>query len=224
MRMRSHVAKVPPVHSSSEEIVLALHRDGIHDPRVIEAFRSVRREDFLPPELADHAALDAPLPIGFDQVTTQPSLIARMVEALRLTGHGHERVLEVGTGCGYQTAILAHLAREVVSAERVRELAARARANLRRAGVRNAKVIVADATRGLPKHAPFDAILLSAAAPEVPPALASELVEGGRLVQPIGPGGDEVVWSFRKHEGALVQEQRLVRAFFVPLREGTPLT
>lgn len=221
MPMKSAVKKEPRMTDSAREIVLALQRDGIHDPRVLEAFRTVRREDFLPPEVAGQAVLDAPLPIGFDQVTTQPSLIARMVEALFLTGR--ERVLEVGTGLGYQTAILARLAREVFSVERVRELAARARRNLKRADVRNATVLAGDASRGLPRHAPYDAILVSAAAPQVPLALVEELAEGGPLVQPIGPGGDEVVWLFRKREGALVQERRLVRAFFVPLHEGRPL-
>lgn len=201
------------------EIFLALNREGIHDRRVLDAFRHVRREDFVLPELAARAKEDDPLPIGFGQVTTQPSLIACMVEALELAGQ--ERVLEIGTGLGYQTAILARLAREVFSIERVPELAAKARANLARAAVRNAVVIAGDATQGLPEHAPYDAIVVSAAAPDVPPAFASELAEGGRLVQPIGPGGSDVVWRFRKRNGVLERDKRLLRAVFVPLVEGT---
>lgn len=215
MIMQSRMKREEAGRPSSEEIVLALQREGIHDARVLDAFRRVHREDFVPPELAARAGFDAPLPIGHDQVTTQPSLMARMVAALELKGG--ERVLEIGTGLGFQTAVLARLAREVFSVERLPDLARQARANLRHAGVRNATVITGDATRGLPEHAPYDAIVLSAAAPEVPVALADELAEGGPLVQPIGPGGDEVVWRFRKHGGALVRESRLLRAFFVPL-------
>jgi protein-L-isoaspartate(D-aspartate) O-methyltransferase len=165
---------------------------------------------------------DRPLPIAHGQVTTQPSLVARMVEGLRLTGS--ERVLEVGTGLGFQTALLAVLAAQVYSIERFPELAERARANLRAVGLGRATVVVGDGTLGLPEHAPFDAMIVSAASPRVPAPLVEQLTEGGRLVHPIGPGGDEMVIAFRKERSGLVEEEQLTRAYFVPLvgRHGLP--
>lgn len=180
-----------------------------------EAFRDVRREDFVPPEARSEAYFDEPIRIARGQVTSQPSLVARMIEALEL--RGNERVLEVGTGLGFQTALLAHLAREVYSIERFPELAAQAIANLRAAGIEGVTVVVGDGTLGLPEHAPFDAIIVSAAAPRVPPALADQLAEGGRLVQPIGPGGGEIVTLYRKRDGRLVKESELTGAYFVRL-------
>jgi protein-L-isoaspartate(D-aspartate) O-methyltransferase len=199
----------------SEELVRILQVEGIHDRRVLEAFRRVRREQFVPLAHVLHAYEDRPIPIGRDQVTTQPSLIARMVEALRL--RGDERVLEVGTGLGFQTAILAVLAGEVYSIERFAELAEQARRNLEVAGVGRATVMVGDGTMGLAAHAPFSAIVIAAAAPQVPAPLVEQLEEGGRLVHPVGPGGSEMVTAFRKEGGALVEEARLVPAYFVPL-------
>lgn len=207
----------PPVRASgpSEDLVRVLQEEGIRDRRVLAAFRRVRREQFVPFSHVLNAYEDRPIPIARDQVTTQPSLVARMVEALRLTGS--ERVLEVGTGLGFQTAILAALAREVYSIERFPDLADRARRNLEVARVGGPKVIVGDGTVGLPEHAPFDAIVVAAAAPEVPAPLVAQLAEGGRLVHPVGPGGHEVVTAFRKESGKLIEESRLVRAYFVPL-------
>lgn len=199
-----------------------LIEDGVRDPRVLDAFRRVARAGFVPSAEVPRAYEDRPLPIAHGQVTTQPSLVARMVEGLRLTGS--ERVLEVGTGLGFQTALLAVLAREVCSIERFPDLAERARANLRAAGLHRVTVVVGDGTLGLPEHAPFDAVVVSAAAPNVPQPLADQLAEGGRLVHPLGPGGDEVVVAFRKGRSGLVEEARLTRAYFVPLvgRHGLP--
>lgn len=189
---------------------------------MIDAFRRVDRAGFVTKAEVARAYEDRPLPIPHRQVTTQPSLIARMVEGLRLTGE--ERVLEVGTGLGFQTAILAVLAREVVSIERFADLAEQARANLDAAGIQRVTVLVGDGTRGVAEHAPYDAILVSAAAPEVPSPLVEQLVEGGVIVHPVGPGGSEVVVAFRKRGPGLVQEARLTRAYFVPLvgRHGLP--
>ncbi|HEX2030780.1 MAG TPA: protein-L-isoaspartate O-methyltransferase, partial [Actinomycetota bacterium] len=161
------------------------------------------------------AARDRPIPIARGQVTTQPSLIGQMVAALHMSGG--ERVLEVGTGLGFQTAILAVLAGEVYSVERFPDLAEAARSNLAAAGIHGATVVVGDGTAGLPDRAPFDAIVVAAAAPAVPPPLAEQLAEGGRLVQPLGPGGDDLVTVFRKEAGALVRERLVVPAHFVPL-------
>jgi protein-L-isoaspartate(D-aspartate) O-methyltransferase len=182
---------------------------------VLEALRRVVRGRFVPVETADLADIDEPIPIGHAQVTTQPSLVARMVEALELTGD--ERVLEIGTGLGYQAAILGALAREVYSIERLPDLAARARDNLQAVGFENVVVLVGDGTRGLVAHAPYDAIVVAAAAPMVPAALVEQLAEGGRLVQPMGPGGNEIVEKFRKCGGRLVREASVVPARFVPL-------
>ena len=176
------------------------------------------RRRFVPQERVDVADSDEPIPIGHEQVTTQPSLVARMVEALELSGD--ERVLEIGTGLGYQAAILGRLSGVVYSVERLRDLAARARDNLGAAGLENVVVVAGDGTLGLPGHAPYDAIVVAAAAPVVPPALVDQLAEGGRLVQPMGPGGNEMVMKFRKRGGRLVREADVVGARFVPLIAG----
>ena len=180
---------------------------------MLEAISAVPRADFVPVEHTDLANIDAPIPIPHGQVTTQPSLVARMVEALAL--EGDERVLEIGTGYGWQTALLAGLAREVFSVERFPDLAETARAAL--AGDDNVHVVVGDGSEGLPEHAPFDAILVAAAYPSVPEPLAEQLAEGGRLVQPLGPGGAEDVVLFEKRGGELDRVGSVGGAHFVRL-------
>jgi protein-L-isoaspartate(D-aspartate) O-methyltransferase len=167
----------------------------------------------VPAEHAGRADVDAPIPIPHRQVTTQPSLVARMVEALALAGG--ERVLEIGTGYGWQTALLARLAREVFSVERFADLAETARAAL--TWCDNVTIVVGDGSEGLPEHAPFDAILVAAAYPSVPAPLAEQLAEGGRLVQPLGYGGDEDVVLFEKRDGVLRRIQSIGGAYFVRL-------
>lgn len=188
---------------------------GIADERVLDAIRAVPRNRFVAAEHADRAYLDVPLPIPHDQVTTQPSLVARMVEALALTGD--EAVLEVGTGYGWQTALLARLSREVWSVERFADLAETARENLCEQGVTNAHVVAGDGSEGLAQHAPFDAIVVAAAYPEVPGPLVEQLSVGGRFVQPIGPGGHEEVVLFTKESERLVRRRTLTGARFVRL-------
>jgi len=200
---------------SPEDLVKVLQDEGIRDRRVLAAFRAVPRAGFVPPAAAHRAYLDAPIPIPHGQVTTQPSLIATMVAALRLTGT--EQVLEVGTGLGFQTAILAMLARRVVSIERFADLAEQARANLAAAGLDRVTVVVGDGTLGVPEHAPYQAMVVAAASPTVPPPLVEQLAPGGRLVHPVGPGGHEQVTVFRKEAGRLLLERELTRAYFVPL-------
>ena len=200
---------------SPEDLVRALRAEGIRNRRVLAAFQAVPRARFVPPEAAGHAYLDAPVRIPHGQVTTQPSLIAAMVTALGLTGS--ERVLEVGTGLGFQTAILSRLAAQVVSVERFADLAAQARANLAAAGLGHVTVVVGDGTLGVPDHAPYQAIVVSAAAPRVPAPLVEQLASGGRLVHPVGPGGREQVTAFHKEAGQLVADARLTPAYFVPL-------
>jgi protein-L-isoaspartate(D-aspartate) O-methyltransferase len=196
-------------------LVLACRSRGVRDERVIDAFRRVRREAFVPPEWAGEAYRDRPIPIPHGQVTTQPSLVAHMVAALRL--RGEETVLEVGTGLGFQTAILAMLAARVCSVERFADLAAGAERNLRKAGIENVKLVVGDGTLGLPQDAPFDAILVSAAAPRVPDPLVEQLADGGRMAHPVGLGGDEVVTAYRKHGVRLVPQANVIPASFVRL-------
>ena len=158
---------------------------GITDARVLEAMRKVPRERFLDPASADRAYEDRPLPIGHGQTISQPYIVARMAALAAL--HGHERLLEVGAGCGYQTAVLAELAAEVWAIEIIPELAALAARKLEELGVRNARVECFDGTHGWPEHAPYDAILVAAGAPRVPVLLLSQLAAGGRLVIPVGP-------------------------------------
>ena len=200
---------------SPEDLVRAARRHGVCDERVLAAVGGVRRETFLTDEWRSLAYIDLGLPIPCGQVTQQPSLAAQMVESLRLTGE--ERVLEVGTGLGYQTALLAAVTREVYSIERFRRLARLAREALRTAGVRNAAVVVGDGTRGLARFIPFDAVVVSAAAPEVPAALVEQLAAGGRLIQPIGRGDYCHVTGFVKSGERLEEVSDLVPAKFVPL-------
>jgi protein-L-isoaspartate(D-aspartate) O-methyltransferase len=191
---------------------------------VLEVLRSIPREEFVPADYAGMAYTDQPIPIIHEQVTTQPSLSATMVAALGLAGG--EKVLEVGTGYGYQTALLARLAAQVISIEVWPDMAARARRNLAGQGIGNVVVIVGDGSQGAPGHAPFDAIIISAAFPTVPPPLAAQLATGGRLVQPIGPGGREDVVLHQRTESGLSRVRVLARASFVRLhgRYGYPPT
>ena len=198
-----------------EKLVAAARRAGIEDPRLLEVMRQVPRAAFVPLDQVGLAYLDVPVPIPHSQVTTQPSLSARMIEALGLAGGEH--ILEVGTGYGYQTALLARLASFVTSIERWAELADQARQNLAAQGIDNVHVVDGDGTEGVPAAAPYDAILVSAAFPEVPEALVGQLRVSGRLVQPIGPGGAERVTVFERSAGGLVSREVVCHARFVRL-------
>jgi protein-L-isoaspartate(D-aspartate) O-methyltransferase len=195
------------------DLVAAARAAGITAQPVLDAIAAVPRADFVPPEFVERAYDDAPLPIPHDLVTTQPSLVAQMVAALELTSF--DCVLEIGTGYGWQTALLARLAERVWSVERWEDLAATARSHL--AEFENVTVVVGDGSRGLPEQAPYDAILVAAAFPEVPAPLAEQLAEGGRLVQPIGPGGADDVILFEKRHGVLERSRFLTGAYFVRL-------
>jgi protein-L-isoaspartate(D-aspartate) O-methyltransferase len=196
-----------------DALVAAARAAGVDDERVLTAIADVPRSAFVPAERADLANVATPIPIPHEQVTTQPSLVARMVEALALGGA--ERVLEVGTGYGWQTALLADLAGVVFSVERFADLAETARAAL--ADRENVHVVVGDGSQGLAEHAPFDAILVAAAYPEVPEPLVGQLAEGGRLVQPLGLGGAEDVVLFEKRGGELRRVRSVSGAHFVRL-------
>ncbi len=203
---------------SEPHLVAAARAAGVNDPRVLDAVAAVPRESFVPAHARAEAQRDRPLPIGSGQTTSQPSLIARMLAALELTGQ--ERALEIGTGHGYQTALLAHLAGEVWSIERYAGLAAQARANLAATGLDRVEVVVGDGTRGLAAHAPFDAIVVSAAARELPAMLADQLVEDGRMVAPVGPEGMQQVVVYTVRQGTLTELERLTPVRFVPLVAG----
>jgi protein-L-isoaspartate(D-aspartate) O-methyltransferase len=202
----------PPTQA---DLVRVLEAEGILDDRVLDAFRSVPRASFVPPDLVEQAYFDVPLPIPHDQVTTQPSLVARMLEALSLAGG--ERVLEIGTGYGFQAALLAQLASSVWSVERFADLAEFAKAALSDQRTENVQVVVGDGSIGLPEHAPYDAVVVSAAHPRVPPPLADQLAPQGRLVQPLGPGGSEDVVLFVRGGEGLVRRRSLTGARFVRL-------
>jgi protein-L-isoaspartate(D-aspartate) O-methyltransferase len=198
-----------------EKLVTAARQAGVDDPRLLDVMRQVPRAAFVPLDQVRLAYHDVPVPIPHSQVTTQPSLSARMIQALRLAGGEH--VLEVGTGYGYQTALLGRLAAFVTSIERWADLADQARRNLAAQGIKNVHVVDGDGTEGVPAAAPYDAILVSAAFPQVPEALVGQLRVGGRLVQPIGPGGAEQVTVFERSAAGLVSREVVCHARFVRL-------
>ena len=173
-----------------------LRRRGIRDERVLAALGRVPRELFVPVEERAAAYSDNALPIGHGQTISQPYMVARICEDLQL--RGEERVLDVGAGSGYQAAVLAELAAQVVAVERIPELAEQARANLAAAGYERVEVVVGDGTLGVPERAPFDAIAVAAAAPEPPPALYEQLAEGGRLVVPVGERAEQLLLVVEK--------------------------
>jgi len=187
---------------------------GVHSPRVLDAMAWVERARFVPETLQAAAYADRALPIACDQTISQPYIVALMTDALELSGS--ERVLEIGTGSGYQTAVLAQLAAWVVTVERHAELSQLAAARLHEQGYRKVTFLVGDGTQGWPELAPYDRILVTAAGPEVPPALFEQLAEGGILVAPLGPADSQELQQIRKVGG-----QPMVRSLggcrFVPL-------
>jgi protein-L-isoaspartate(D-aspartate) O-methyltransferase len=202
------------------QFLLAMRRRGIHDLRVLRALENVPREQFVEPDQAKYAYADQALPIECGQTISQPFVVAAMTQALAL--EPTHKVLEIGTGSGYQAAVLAHLAGQVVSVERYRTLAETAKQRLVNLDLDNVTLLVGDGTQGAPDHAPFDRIVVTAAAAELPKALVSQLREGGILVAPIGPsGGVQSLSRFRKLAGGegLVRDE-LMPVRFVPLVPG----
>ena len=198
----------------AEMVERQLRRRGIDEERVLAAIGRVPRELFVPEGLRSHAYDDGALPIGHGQTISQPFVVATICALLAL--EGHERVLDVGTGSGYQAAVLAELAAEVVTIERVPELAEEARKRLREAGYPRVEVRVGDGSLGVPERAPFDAIAVAAAAPSVPSALYEQLSDGGRLVLPRGSRrGQDLVLVLRTPDGAV--ERASIACRFVPL-------
>jgi protein-L-isoaspartate(D-aspartate) O-methyltransferase len=203
-----------------ERMVERLREQGIGDARVLAAMAGVPRHLFVEEALASRAYEDTALPIGFGQTISQPFVVARMIETL-ITQRELGKVLEVGTGCGYQAAVLASLATEVYSIERIRELLDRARANLRELRLKNLRLAHGDGAAGLEKAAPFDSIIVAAAAREMPQALLRQLARGGRMILPLREPGAEaqrLVLVERSRLG--YSEATLDPVRFVPLRAG----
>lgn len=187
---------------------------GIRDQRVLDAMLRIPRHQFVPPEYQSHAYEDHPIPIGEGQTISQPFIVALSLQALSL--QGTESVLEVGAGSGYQAALLAALAQTVYSIERHAALAENAKAALDKLGITNTKIIVGDGSQGVPEYSPYDAILVSAAAPAIPDSLFRQLADGGRMVIPVGPQHSQELQLVRNVSGEAVVEV-MEGCRFVPL-------
>lgn len=220
---RAHAAnELPPKDSSEDEFAVRraemiekqLRRRGVHDSGVLAAMAAVRREEFVPEESRQRAYEDTPLPIGEGQTISQPYIVAAMTASLHLTGN--ERVLEIGAGCGYQAAILSRLAKIVFTIESRSRLASSATVRLDRLGFENVHVHCGDGTLGLPELAPFDAILVAAAAPAVPEPLRAQLAEGGRLILPVGDTENQELLHIERRGNSFVT-RTLEACRFVPL-------
>ncbi|MGB9698256.1 MAG: protein-L-isoaspartate(D-aspartate) O-methyltransferase [Thermodesulfobacteriota bacterium] len=191
-----------------------LKRRGIRDGRVLEAMSKVPRHTFVPEAHRGAAYEDRPLPIGEGQTISQPYMVAVMTQSLELKGE--ERVLEIGTGSGYQTAILAELAKEVCTIERIPLLLERAQSTLQRLGYENIFFKVGDGTKGWPEKAPFEGIIVTAGAPEIPQTLLAQLADGGRLVIPVGPRYTQTLYKVTRR-GKNYKEEDITGCVFVPL-------
>ncbi|MBC8731835.1 protein-L-isoaspartate(D-aspartate) O-methyltransferase [Paraburkholderia sp. UCT2] len=204
-----------------ERMVERVRANGVSDQRVLNAMAAVPRHMFVDPGLAAQAYEDAALPIGHHQTISKPSVVARMIE-LAAAGRALNTVLEIGTGCGYQAAVLSQVAREVYSIERIKPLSERAKTNLRPLRIPNIRLHYGDGRLGLPSAAPFDAIVIAAAGLDVPQALLEQLAIGGRLVAPVGSqeGQSQVLTLIERLGPAQWRESRLDRVFFVPLKSG----
>lgn len=200
-----------------DRMVARLREKGIRDEVVLGALASVPRHAFVDDALASRAYEDVALPIGYEQTISQPYVIARMLEAVR-AGRALGRVLEVGTGCGYQAAIISRIAKEAFSIERIGPLLEKARSNLRPLRLSNLRLAHGDGYKGLPEAAPFDAIVVAAAAPEVPAELVEQLAPGGRMVIPVGTTMQNLVLVEKTEAG--VSEKTLDAVRFVPMRPG----
>ena len=192
---------------------------GIHDERVLAAMSKVPREEFVPPQSRDASYEDGPLPIGYDQTISQPYIVAFMTEQLRLKSSN--RVLEIGTGSGYQAAILAELVSEVYSIEIVEPLARTAETTLQRLGYKNVNVKVGDGYKGWPEAAPFDAIIVTCAPDKVPQPLIDQLKDGGRMVIPVGERFAQELYLLEKKNGQLKESVSLPVRFVPMMRSGS---
>lgn len=200
------------------EFLLTLRRRGIADQAVLRAMDEVPRERFVEPTFADSAYADQALPIACGQTISQPYVVAYMTEQLKM--ESRHRVLEVGTGSGYQAAVLSHLAREVVSVERYRTLAEEARARLKAIGYENVDIVVGDGFAGVPDRAPYDRIIVTAAAETIPEALLDQLADGGIMILPLGShdGSQHIIKLTKSVTG--IRRENLIPVRFVPMLPG----
>ncbi len=212
--MSGRTSEDPYVSLRQDMVERQIRARGIVDPRVLTAMAKVPRHRFLPRSLWPAAYRDTPLPIGENQTISQPYIVALMTEALELTGE--ERILEIGTGVGYQTAILAELGRQVFSIERLPSLARAAQAHLRALGYENVETLLGDGTLGLPDRAPFDRILATGGVPRIPSVFEEQLADGGVLVLPVGGRWEQDLLRVRR-TGHRFEEERLTPCRFVPL-------
>jgi len=187
---------------------------GIHEERVLAAMAKVQREEFVPADVRAASYSDGPLPIGHGQTISQPFIVAFMTEQLRPLAK--DRVLEIGTGSGYQAAVLAELVAEVYTIEIIEPLARNAEATLQRLGYKNVHLKVGDGYKGWPEQAPFDAIIVTCAPNRVPQPLTEQLKEGGRMVIPVGPAGDQQLYLLKKEDGEL-EQRAILPVRFVPM-------
>jgi len=201
-----------------DRLVQRLKDHGIRSTAVLEQIRNVPRHLFVDEALASRAYEDTALPIGLGQTISQPYVVARMTEAL-LEGFTGEKVLEIGTGCGYQTAVLAPLVKQIYSVERLRELQKRAKQRLRELDIYNVQFRPGDGWKGWSKYGPYDGILVAAAAPEIPQNLLEQLAPGGRLVMPVGPSGRQELLVIT-HKDDHYEQVSLGAVSFVPLVKG----
>jgi len=190
---------------------------NIKNQRVLEAMATVPRHEFVPKTLGRFAYSDEPLPIGYGQNISQPFIVAFMTE--QLDPKPTDRVLEIGTGSGYQAAVLSRLVAEVYTIEIIEPLARRAEADLKRLGYNNVKVLAGDGYQGWPDHAPFDAIIVTCAPDHIPPPLVEQLRNGGRMIIPVGALEDQQLYLLQKH-GAKVEQQAILPVRFVPMRRS----
>lgn len=202
-----------------ERLVTRLIDQGIQRIDVLDAIRSTPRHLFIDEAMSHRAYEDVALPIGFNQTISQPYIVARMTEVILNAAPENAVILEIGTGCGYQSAILAGSVKHVYSIERIRPLLERTRNRLRELRIRNVSVRCGDGNLGWPQHAPFDCIITTAAASEVPPALLDQLAEGGVLVIPVGGRDHQELKLYRKKDGQ-IEEETLELVRFVPLLNG----
>jgi protein-L-isoaspartate(D-aspartate) O-methyltransferase len=201
-----------------DRLVLRLREQGIRSEAVLEQIRNVPRHLFVDEALASRAYEDTALPIGLGQTISQPYIVARMTEAL-LDGFSGTRILEIGTGCGYQTAVLAPLVKEIFSVERIPELLRKTRQRLRDLDIYNVRLRPGDGWDGWRKYGPYDGIIVTAAASEIPASLIEQLAQGGRLIMPVGPSGAQTLLRVQSKLGVLEKES-LGAVSFVPLVKG----
>lgn len=210
-------SKQNPDEARAEMVERQLAKRNITDPRVLKAMGDIPRHRFVSEDLQPSAYKDRPLPIGSGQTISQPYIVAFMTQALALSDEGETSVLEIGTGSGYQAAILSRLVTNVYSIERYENLAQTAQETLQALGITNVEIKVGDGGYGWPEKGPFDGILVTAAAPQIPAPLTAQLKDGARLIVPVGPKGYQDLLSLQR-QGSEITETRLVPVAFVPLR------